>query len=155
MAILAIILVQTFIYGDRILNVVSQECSVGLGKMMNCSKPDRFYYDETYVPILHEFSQKIPEKEAVVVFNEAPYLKFFLDRYAAMNWSLTSNRQLLEFMNKSDYKYMIILENNGATTALKNISSTKNLAKLQEAFDIVTNQSSRTRRIFLLRMKDG
>ncbi len=152
--ILAFFLLNSIIYGNKILKTIHQDCSVGLFKMMNCSHPDKFYFDEKYVPILEQFSKQIPQDEKVLVFNEAPYYKFFLDRYALLNWSMT-NKDFMPFINKSEYKYIVLAENNGATNALKNITSTKNLANLRKDFDILDNQSSRTRKLYLLRLKNG
>jgi|SRR4029079_7921140 len=115
-----------------IILLITVVLSLSVGTQVGGNKA--IIYDKKIIGAMNNISSKVPFYEGIITPNFTPIVMYFTDRMVYTPYSADSYSSLLNVMNKKNYTYLLVFENQSDITGLMGIFKKERLPNLSKNF---------------------
>ena len=145
---------QKVLIGLSVLLIVVSMVSF-LQHIPQVASPRSTMYDKSFIGAMNQLSKSIPQNSVLITSAEATPISYFTDRVAKAPWGASSKESLVDYMERGNYDYLVVLDGKSSVSELKYLFSSEGLKSLDEDFQLIATYCSDFSKIRLYQLKNG
>lgn len=142
-----LIIIIIFIVTSTIVNFQEQIAK----EINNISR--EVIYDKSFADAMKNLSNMIQYNEVLVVSAQEPFVTYFTNRRTHTPYGIKSKDELINYMVKNNYSYLLAFEGISEEENLIPLFSTKGIDELNESFQIIETFSTDFSKMRLYKLK--
>ncbi len=116
--------------------------------------PRSYAYDKSLIPTIKDLVNMVPSDSVVVVSGYAALVNYFTDHKTLTPYSASTKDELVNFMLRKDYDYLLVFEGKSSKDDFRSLFSSEGLKSLDDEFELMTSSSSDFSNIYLYKLED-
>jgi hypothetical protein len=112
-------------------------------------------YDESFIGAMNQISKSLPENSVLIASAEATPITYLTGHAAKAPWGVSSKEALVDYMERGNYDYLVVLDGKSSVSELKQLFSSEGLKSLDEDFQLKATYCADFSKIRLYQLKHG